>query len=170
MWAHPVTQRPEGEQEQLKKAFALAWLYEPDSAYAAALKVFGPDTGCALWVADHWQTDPIVTEEKKRLLKEHGSLYFLPDKTQIAREVYNIAKDDKKSGSERLQFYKLYSDLLGFIEPKVMNNNGVINNNQGAKVMVVKDHGTNEQWEDRAKGQQKALQEKALQDIEQPAQ
>lgn len=164
-WGSPLSEVDEQELERLKKAFAFAWLYTPNEPYKAALQVFQPHTGKALWVADNWLTDPIVIDEKDRLLKEHGSLHFLPDKTQIAREVYELAQSSK-STSEKLASFKLYSDIMGFVEPKTINNNGVINNNQGAKVMVIKDHGTNEEWQEKARQQQSALRQKALQDIE----
>lgn len=164
-WGSPLAETDETELERLKKAFALAWLHTPSEPYKAALRVFHIHTGKALWVADNWLTDPVVMEEKERLLNEHGSLHFLPDKTQVAREVYDLAQSSK-STSEKLASYKLYSDIMGFVEPKTFTNNGIIQNNQGAKVMVIKDHGSNQEWEDKAKAHQTALRKQALQDID----
>ncbi len=165
--AYPTISDDPEQLERLKKQFARLLLNDPDNPFKAGLALFQPDTGKAMYVADFWPKDPVVLAECRALLDEHGTLAFLPDKARVAREVYVLASNEQKPTAERLQSYRLYADMMGFIEPKTNINNGVINNNQGAKVMVIKDHGNAENWEKKAIDHQRKLQADAMADIEQ---
>ena len=48
------------------------------------------------------------------LLEEHGAEHFLPTKEEVARELLEIARDGEAENRQRLDAYKLYSDLMGF--------------------------------------------------------
>lgn len=152
-WAHFDAQ---ADQER-KADFARALLRDPTRALAAARTVFGDnDLGSAIEAARDWPSDPYVKAKQKELLKEFGPDAFLPTKQDLARDVYEITRAEKVSNSEKLAAFRLYADIRGFIEKQAMNNinNTVINQN---RVMVLNDHGTDEQWEEKASSSQAKL-------------
>ena len=139
-------------ENERKTAFAIELLKSPDNPLKAAL-VIEPNTGEALRMVHFWSNDEFVLSEKARLLKECGAKSFLPTKEEFAKAVYNLAEvagfvDDK------LKAFRLYGDIMGFIEkPGVNINNNVVTN----RVMVVNSNGSNDEWEQKLLKQQKAL-------------
>jgi hypothetical protein len=142
-----------------KKRFAAMLLKEPGEPFKAALAA-GLDTGQALRASVEWINDSIVLEEQTRLIEEqeNGELDFLPTKAEAARLAWNIA-NSATFVEDKLKALKLYADMRGFI-PKVEAvkiDNSVTHN----KVMIVKDQGTDEEWEAKARMQQRKLVEEA---------
>lgn len=141
-----------------KHAFAEAWLRHPKDPFAAARDVFGADTGRALIVAQTWTLDVEVLAHQQRLIDEHGARSFLPTKEEFARRVLDATdalNDSVLAFEDKLKGYKLFAEIMGYIEkpgPTINNNPTTIN-----RVMVVKDHGSNDDWERRARNQQAAL-------------
>lgn len=146
----------------LKDLFAIAFLREPSNPFGAAVKVFGLDTGRALYASTHWVDDSYVLARQAELLGMFGEDYFLPNKAALARRVYELA-DKTTDAKEQTAVLKLYAEIRGFIEKQtaianVVNNNTIVNQN---RVMIVKDHGTDAQWEEKAAKQQTLLVEHA---------
>src|SRR5690606_38718084 len=88
---------------------------------------------------------------------------FLPTKAELAREVWRIGTNPRTSVDERLKALRLYADVRGYIEKyqagTVINNtNNVLSQN---RVMLVKDFGTDEEWELAVEEQQRKLIESA---------
>lgn len=145
------------EEQQLKAAFAAALLKNPqdlEGRFKAALSVTA-DTGQALLMANKWVTDPFVVAEQKRLVEmsEDGGLDFIGTKADFAREVLDTARGAWDLDAKH-KFYKLYAEARGFIVKADTNVNVQVNNN---KVMIVKDLGTDAQWEEKARQQQQRL-------------
>lgn len=145
------------EEQPLKLAFAGALLKHPqdlEGRFAAALSVTS-DTGRALIMANKWLDDPIVTAEQMRLLKgaDEGDLNFIGTKADFAREILEQART-QWDGEVKIKFYKLYAETRGFIAKPDTNVNVQVNNN---RVMVVKDMGSDDDWERKAQNQQRAL-------------
>lgn len=144
-----------------KLRYAKELLKEPNDPFKAALAIFGSDTGSALRASAQWVNDEEVLAEKERLLeeKENGELDFLPSKADAARLAWKLANDSWDT-EEKLKALRLYADIRAFIEKpsavKVEQNN-VVNN----RVMVVKDHGTDDQWAEGLRKQQQKLKEEA---------
>jgi hypothetical protein len=137
---------------ELKTRFAEALLRTPDEPYNAAFAAIG-DSGLALQAANLWARDPFVLSEKIRLCEEHGVKAFLPTKEDQAGALWKMANDKSVEPEDRLKAHRLYAELMGHIEKPSTQVTQVVN--QG--VMIVKDHGSNDDWETRAIAQQKGL-------------
>jgi hypothetical protein len=138
-----------------KAAFALAYLKKPDDAFGAALTVFS-DTGAALRASMNWINDDEVLAEMDRLEGEYGVDAFLPTKEDICRDILKIAADAYAPTKERVNAYRLYAEVRKFIEKgtKVDVNNSV---NQTHNVMNVPMPASIEEWQEKARFQQKQL-------------
>jgi hypothetical protein len=139
---------------EFKKAFAAALLKQPDeNPFKAALSITS-DASTALQASREWVYDPIVVEEKLRLISEFGQKGFLPTKEEQAKAIYLIANYDLVDAETRLKAHRLYAELMSYIEKP--NAGGGINVlNQG--VMIVRDQGSDSEWEERALRQQRNL-------------
>lgn len=148
----------ETELEQ-KKRFAVELLKDPNDPFKAALQVFGQDTGMALRASSTWPKDTVVLDYMQEAIGELGDLHFLPSKADLAREAWTLATSPTVPVDDRLKAMRLYGDVRGFIEKQgtVINNNVLTNN----KVMLVKDHGSTDNWEERLIEQQAKLVEDA---------
>jgi len=143
------------DESEQKKKFAIAVLHNPSDPFQCAKEIFGEDPGKCLQVFQLWQEDIEVRQYQADYLREHGADATLPTKETLAREIYDVAHDGKVDVDTRLKFYKLYGDILGFINKpgSTVTHNTQINN----KVMVIKDHGTDENWEQNLIKQQQRL-------------
>lgn len=138
-----------------KKRFAIELLKDPNDPFKAALRVFGQDTGMALRASSTWPTDVDVIKFTEEAVGELGDLHFLPSKADLAREAWTLATSANVPVDDRLKAMRLYGDVRGFIEKQgtIINNNVLTNN----KVMLVKDHGSTDNWEERLIEQQAKL-------------
>jgi len=127
----------------------------PNDPFGNALKLFGTNTVRALEVSQTWVHDFYVLSKQADLLAEFGEDYFLPSKAIAARRVFDLAEMQNRDAKDRLAAYRLYAEMRGFIEKGggININNSVTNN----RVMIVKDHGSNDDWEKSAAGQQAKL-------------
>lgn len=143
----------------LKDLYAAALLRTPDDPYGAAIKLFGDNPIKAIEVSQKWPFDFYVLTKQSELLAELGEDEFLPGKAALARRVLDLGDNPQTDKKERLAAYKLYAEIRGFVEKSggVQINNNITNN----RVMVMKDHGTNDDWEAKAKSQQAKLIEHA---------
>ncbi len=139
-----------------KQKFVEFWLTMPKDPFKAALEIFPENTNRALRIAAEWPKDPEVLEIKEKLLSnaKEGELSFLPSKTEWAREVWNMSQNKNIDFENKIKVLKLYADGRGFIEKQ--SNGPVVNVNQN-RVIVVRDLGTDDEWETKAAVQQKAL-------------
>lgn len=118
---------------QLKKQFAAALLRHPNNHFAAAREV-EEYAGKAAWIAQHWPEDPIVIEERARIVAERGPIAKVPTKEEFAAEVYASA-NDAKNVTDKLRVYEFFAKLMGYVDtgkgdgvnvnilnaPKIMN-------------------------------------------------
>jgi len=152
--ASPFTDVSDDAVRQLQTQYAEALLREPENAFKAATTVFGADTGRAVYVAAKWIADPFVISEKTRLLQSKGARFFLPSKEEYAREIWRTAIDNRTPAEDKRALLSLYGDVMGYKETPKKDGGIVINNN---KVLLVRDHGTDEDWERKAAAQQHRL-------------
>jgi hypothetical protein len=148
-------------EQQLKLAFAEAWLRNPRNAYAAALTITKKDTFAAMQIADKWVWDDDVAKFKAELIDEYGEEHFLPTKCEMIRDVLDRAETAYLDDSY-VKLMKLAADMRGFIEkPGLTINNNTQTNNRVMIVPVGKlnDDGTvdAQDWERKAIEQQQAL-------------
>lgn len=146
-------------EDDLKKRFAVELLKQPTEPFKAAVAIFGDDTGKALLVSHRWPQDPVVIAHMQTAIDELGDMHFLPTKAELARAAFQIGLDPKVHVDDRLKAMRLYADIRGFIDKQ--GANVVVNNLTQNKVMLVRDHGSNEAWEQAAAEQQRQLIEDA---------
>jgi hypothetical protein len=140
-----------------KEQFAELSLRETD-AFKIGLAIYPNDTGRALRVATEWPNDPQVKALRQSFVdaEEDGETAFLPTKADACRLAWNIARDADKFTEDRLKALKLYGEMRGFIEkPAAVTVNNT--QNVAMRVLVVKDYGTNDDWEKALRSQQKKL-------------
>lgn len=145
-------------EDELKKLFAQALLECNFKPYFAARQVFtNPTDGQrALTASEKWPNDPIVKAEQARLIDTLGEEAFLPSKVKVARDVYDMAMDEKTSVAERLAAMRFYSDLRQFIPKDTKGVQVNVNNN---RVMIMPDYGSDDDWERKTiEHQQKTIE------------
>ena len=131
----------------LKDVFALALLRAPNNPFAAAKQVTS-DPGQALLISSQWPNDQYVLAKQAELLEAFGEESFLPSKLKLARNVWELTQKEGIDTKDRIKAYELYGNIMSFIAKQTaianVTNNMVVDQR---RVMVVKDHGTDEQWE-----------------------
>lgn len=144
------------DEAQLTARFAAALLRHPetpDGRFAAALSVTS-DTGKALLMAHKlWDSPQVIEAQRQIKAAAEDDLDFIGTKADFAREVLECARKSW-DGDVQHKMYKLYAEVRGFISKADTNVNVQVNNN---KVMIVKDLGSNDDWERRAAEQQRKL-------------
>lgn len=151
------------DEKELKKQYAMELLRNPTDPYKAALALFPNSPQKALAIFTNWREDPEIDELKKELVETFGDIGVLPTKAQVALKIYEVATDNPRATvDEKLKAYKLYADVMGYIEriPQAVINNNLTQN----KVLVVKDHGTDDQWSRTIAAQQAKLVSDAVAD------
>jgi len=138
---------------EYKKQFALALLKMPDEPFKAALQVFPDDTAFALRVCNEWVNDPEVLAHKEDICDDDGELAFLPNKAVLCRAIWQRMKNTRDPDAY-CKLAKLYADVRAFIPKQEQSVNVQVNHN---KVMIIKDHGTDGDWEHKLIQQQTAL-------------
>lgn len=144
--------RPTIKDEEAKKAkFAALLLKTPSEPFVAAMAVEPDNNGIALWIASHWIADDEVMAHQAKLRSMGEDLSDLPSKADLARTVWQLTQQGLFE--DRIKAAKLYAEVRGFIDktPPVAVN---VNNN---RVMVIRDKGSNEEWENGVAKQQADL-------------
>lgn len=144
-------------EQEAKADFARALLRDPRHPLPVAISVVGErDMARAIEISRDWPNDAIVKKIQKELIKEFGESYFLPSKEDLARDVYEITRENKATVNEKLAAFRLYADIRGFIEKQAMNNiqnNTIVQN----RVMIMPDYGSDDNWEEKLVTQQAKL-------------
>lgn len=138
-----------------KAAYAAFLLKERDPFKAACL-LCPDDTGKALWYATNWAHDPEVQAELDALRGDTRNLGAIANKFDLARFYWDMAQDEKIEPKDRLLAAEKFGAVAGIYDPKA-NNNTTVNVDAAPRVMVIKDHGTDEQWSKAVESQQRAL-------------
>lgn len=141
---------------EAKEKFSRLLLKEPSDPFAVALKVFPDDTKRALWVANNWPSDPEVLSLQEKATEDEGELAFLPTKGQLCRDVWEKMQDKFTDPDTYVKLGKLYAEVRGFIEKPQM---AVTTNVQNVtnKVMIVRESGSDAEWERKLLEQQTRL-------------
>lgn len=134
---------------------------EDNRDFNIALDLIG-DPGVAELAVRQWNNDPVTIQERMRLQTEYGEQAELPTKETVLKEVLGLARAPKYTVGERLNAYKLYSEMSGFTGRNAAGAPSVAV--FANKVMYVKDLGPDQSWESRAATQQDALVQAARDD------
>jgi hypothetical protein len=151
---------PVRDETELKRRFALELMRTPSEPFNAARRVFPGDITEAIFKAQSWPVDPDVQAFIKELTsRQPDDGGILPTKDHLARMLWDLATDTTKKVDtrDRLTAFKLYGELRGFIDKSGAGTNVNITNAISNKVLVVKDFGSDDDWEKKAKAQQAKL-------------
>jgi len=147
--------------EEHKERFATVWATMPDDAFKAALTVYG-DAGQALAAVRRLESDPEVIAMRDAKRDEA--------KEELAASVYDLALETAAQDLRALptghpEKTKIIAAILGHAAkvPQVNINNTT--NVDNRKVMVVNDHGSDDDWSAKLLAQQAKL----VQDADKPA-
>lgn len=138
----------------LKKRFAAEQLRQPGKDIHIALGLI-PETQIAIAAVNAWNKDPEVIRERLRLMEEYGQRAELPTKETVALEILEMARESKHTVTDRLKAYSQYNEMMNYTGRNSGQQAAV--NIFSNKVMLLKDHGTNDDWEARAVAQQSGL-------------
>jgi len=117
--------------------------------------VVGNNISAAMWIANNWPNDPIVIAETQRILRSDTLKDDVPSKAQMTMRAWAMANDDTIDSKNAIAALRLAAELEGHIGGSGVNVTVPVN--LGNNVMVVKDHGTDDQWEAMLAAQQDAL-------------
>lgn len=137
-----------------RQLFARELLRSPDQPFDAALRVFPHDPAMAIQVSASWPFDPEIKAMQQYLLETEGVETYLPTKEQTAAEILAVARASRDN-DDKLKAYKLFGDIMGYIEKPQINSNNE-NNVTYAKVMVISND-DNADWETELREQQARL-------------
>lgn len=101
------------ESEQ-KAAFAAFLLLNPKEPLAAATMLFPSeqDTGKACYISMNWPSDPEVIAHMADKARESLSG---PSKDDVVREMWDLAKDVRYNGKDRVAAARIVAEIKGFI-------------------------------------------------------
>ncbi len=150
--------RPEwADNEDLKKAFGVA-LAKLTDAFKAGMELFAEELPKALWASIHWKNDPTVCAAHDAYLKTLKKLTPALDKEELLYEVLASARNAAED-RDRVQFFKLYSEIAGFTGKVAIDASQTFNTNNNMmtiklvkpenKNSVLDNHPTNKQIESK---------------------
>lgn len=141
-------------QHEKKLEFAADWLRSNDP-WKSASKLFPADPAAVMRCVQHWVNDEVVLGEKKRILEEFGEAATLPTKAETARAIWDRAHNERTNNTDYVRLMQLYADIMAMIaKPAAVQVNNV---QEAPKVMIVRDHGTDSDWEAKLQAQQDKL-------------
>lgn len=145
-WGKPVEVQAYQNDENLKKQFGIE-LAKAANSFEAGCKVFGEDTGKALWASANWVNDPVVIAARDIYLKTVELTKPSLDREQLATKVLVLAEGEKIlingvmrstiEAKDRITAFKLYSDILGYTG-KVEIDNSTHNTIKELTIKLVK--------------------------------
>lgn len=142
--------------ESLKPVYA-GFLIEEPEPFQAALRMFNGNenqVGMALWVAQNWQHDPVVVSEMKRLIDSGEAEESLPGKTDLLRQVWKWTTGESRM-EDKLKAARLYAEMRDYLPKQGASQQVAVT--VAPTVMVVRDFGSDADWEKQLKQQQDEL-------------
>lgn len=153
-----MTTPPESDDIALKKEYAAALLRWPDDPVKAAQSVVGGDTQRAIQISIRWPRDPVVVAHKEELIEEHGAEAFTLSKAELINKLVTIADGERVDAKDRIAALAKVAEIRGFIEKP---GTKVEINNVAPRVMLVRDSGSDDDWERKLAEQQRKLTDDA---------
>lgn len=142
--------------DENKTRFAVELLKNRDDPFKAANAVFSHDARIALQVSREWPDDPFVLEQMAEYEGEVRRSSLLPSKDEYALKVWETASSERAmSVDDRLKAYKLFGEIMNYIQKPEPATTNV--NIDSRRVMLVKDSGSDEDWEAKIERQQLEL-------------
>lgn len=138
------------------KAAYAAFLLQERDPFKAACMLCPDNTGDALWYATNWANDAEVLAELNKLRSDGKNIQSIASKHDLARFYWDMANDTRIEAKDRIAAAEKYGAVSGIHDPKA-NNTTNINIDNAPRVMVVKDHGSDDAWQAKIERQQREL-------------
>ena len=122
----------------------------------AALKIWPNNNGYCAGIANSWKNDPEVLSHVATAKKAESKP--VPTKEELALELLDRAKS--MEDDDYVKATRLAAEMLAYM-PKSGDTNISVGNTINERVMIVKDKGTDEEWEHKIAKQQAKLIEHA---------
>ncbi len=110
------------------------------------------DTNQITSIATRWVNDPDVIADRQEMLDEQGEDAFLPSRADVARKLWAIAETAGVEPDDQIKALKEYAALRGFVNKDAPGITVNVN-----RVMMIKDHGSDDEWERNLLTQQSKL-------------
>lgn len=136
----------EDELQAKKKEYAAALIRDPWHRGVAARLVEPRETHIA-FILSNWQFDNDVNRYMQELQAEKKTEAIIPTKEEFAAAVYRDALTCKTSDM-KLDYYKLFASLMGYVEKPGSATNNTTNNIQ-QNVLVLPAKETGKEYEDK---------------------
>lgn len=142
--------------DEEKKRYGHALAACPDDGFRAALAAYPGDAGRALVVAREWADDPLVIEARDEAiaaaLADEGPVI---GKAGVAQMLLDIAREKLTDAKDRITALDKINEMYGYkTAGEGTGGNTYIDNRS---VMIVKDHGTDDEWSAKLREQQERL-------------
>lgn len=138
--------------DELKNIFAKEFLKNSKNPFQITSKLFPGQFQAAYVASMEWPNDPVVLAAMQSASVSDDDADRLPTRADLAELLWARMKSAEPEDLAKLA--KVYAEVRGFIEkPNNTANVNVYNN----RVMLVKDHGDDAQWEQAAINQQRSL-------------
>ena len=124
-----------------------------------------PQAYIAQFAVNAWNNDAVVIDEIRRLQDEYGQRAELPTRETVLKEILTMGRDERGTRAERTNSYKLYAEINGWIGGGANKQTPVVSVFAN-KVMMVKNHGSDNNWEKSAVTQQANLVKEAKADAQ----
>src|SRR5882762_1124065 len=138
-WGQPIVSAPPwkpdfADDESIKQAFGVLLASHKDG-FKAGMELFKEELPKALWASIHWKNDPIVLGSRDAYLKTLKKLDKPLDKNELLYEVLASARNAIED-KDRVQFFKLYSEIAGFTGKVAIDASQTFNTNNN--LMTIK--------------------------------
>lgn len=135
-----------------KKDFAKLVIKHKGNYFNAALEHCGEEqVSAALKLYNEYINDTDLEAEIEKI-KRVNAESELPDRLDLLNKLWAIANDPYTKPEDSVKALKLYAEVKGYAGKNENANTVSI-----PSVLVIKDHGTNDDWETKALTQQRAL-------------
>lgn len=164
-WGQPIVSAPPwkpdfADDESIKQAFGVLLASHKDG-FKAGMELFKEELPKALWASIHWKNDPIVLGSRDAYLKTLKKLTPPLDKQELLYEVLASARNAIED-KDRVQFFKLYSEIAGFTGKVAIDASQTFNtNNNLMTIKLVKPENRAPVLENRSATESKIVNENA---------
>lgn len=122
--------------------------------YKAALELTDGNQVDAMIISHHWAASYALDKHLKKLKQDPRNIRRIASKFDVAQLYWSMANSPMVDAKDRINAAKEFASIAGIFDSKIGVGGG---NTVNIGVMLVKDYGTQENWEQNAAIQQARL-------------
>lgn len=150
-----VAVTPNFDSEPLYKEQFATFLFQGFTPFVAAYKIWPQDAGFALKISEQWRDDAYVQQCVATLKDIADAANKPPEKEALIKDIHSSIP--RMRDEDKLKAYRLIAEMSGFIEKAAPPQVNIDQRTQVNRVMIMPDHGTDEEWEAKLAEQQDKL-------------